>query len=212
MNYDFTTRWLHLFVALFVVAQLVTGQLMDDEDEHDTAAAGIVSVTVAHEAHEGEAGEEEESAIMELHEAIGLAALAALAARLLWGFVGPAEASARRWFPWASRAGRAELIGDIRREVPMWLKGRLPEPSESDAIAKSVHGVMVLAALAAALAGFGMWLIGDHEHGLGHELAELHEVFANGVLLLVIGHVAMVIWHRLLGHRIAERIVPWARD
>ncbi|MDX8402054.1 MAG: cytochrome b/b6 domain-containing protein [Mariprofundaceae bacterium] len=205
-----------MFVALFVTLQLVSGQFLEEEDEHDEAMRpAIVATAFAHGAgHEAgaPAGGKEDSLVMELHEAVGLAALAALVARLLWGlFGGAAEGSARRWFPWTGREGRQALIGDIRREVPMWFRGRLPEPSESDAIAKTVHGVMMLAALVAAAAGFGMWLLGDHEHGLGHDLAEAHEVFANGVLILVLGHVAMVIWHKLLGHRIAERILPWGR-
>lgn len=207
MHYDRITRWLHLLLAILIVAQLATGQFMDD-GEHESEHVSLVATALAHGTADP-AAQDEEGLVAELHEAGGLAALVVLLLRLIWAFAGPAEAGWRRWFPWMTSEGRAELLADARRELPMWLTGRLPEPSESDTIAKSVHGIMILAALAAALAGFGLWLLGSHEHGLGHDVAELHEGFANAVLVLVLGHVAMTLWHRLLGHDMAARILPW---
>jgi cytochrome b len=114
------------------------------------------------------------------HEILGYAIVALLAARIGWGFIGSEHA---RFSDFVRGPGtvlayaRDTIAGKARRYI-----GHNP-----------LGGVMVLLLIAGLLAtaGTGWLLTGGGEH---EWLEEVHEVVANGMLLLIALHVAGVLF------------------
>ncbi len=213
MTYARITRLIHLFLAIFVTLQLAGGELMDVPgagEEHE--AASIVAKAVAHEAEERvEAGE---SLLFEVHEYVGLFLVLLVLARWIWGFTWQGNANWRTLFPWLTTEGRRELVDDLRREPADWLRGRLPEPSGHDAIAKTVHGLMILTVTGMAATGLALYF-GWNEHGkqtgLIEAIGEVHETLSIMMWVLLGGHVFMALWHQALGHDVLGKMFSLKR-
>jgi cytochrome b len=118
------------------------------------------------------------------HELLGYAIIALLVARIAWGFVGSEHARFQDFVfsPATVLAyARDTLAGKARRSL-----GHNP-----------LGGVMVLLLIVGLLvtAGTGWLLTGPAE---SHWLEEVHEVAANGMLLLIALHVAGVLFSSLV--------------
>jgi cytochrome b len=114
------------------------------------------------------------------HELLGYAIIALLVARIVWGFVGSEHARFRDFVFAPSTAlayARDTLAGKARRYL-----GHNP-----------LGGMMVLLLITGLLvtAWTGWWMT---VAGESHLLEEVHEVAANGMLLLIALHVAGVLF------------------
>ncbi len=190
MRYDLLTKLLHWGIAVSVTLQLLTSLLME-EPEH------------------GEVRSAFEAGLFEVHENVGLIAFGLLLLRWLWALSGHAMAGWQRLFPWLSTEGRRELIGDIRQGLPHWLKGKLPEPGERDAIAKTFHGFGLVIASMMAITGLIIFFTMDSDGGLrgfAHAMGEVHEAFSVLMWIFLVGHLAMAGWHQLLGHDVLGKM------
>jgi len=190
MRYDLLTKLLHWGIALVVVMQMLTSLVME-EPEHGEVRSAV------------------ESGAFEIHEYIGLVAFALLLARWLWGFSGHAIGGWQHLFPWLFADGRKELIDDIKREVPGWLKGEIPEPGERDAIAKTVHGAGLMIASLMAATGLVLFFAmdeGGEITGLAHGIKEVHEFFSTLMWIFLVGHAAAAIAHQWVGHDVLGKM------
>lgn len=115
------------------------------------------------------------------HELAGWAVLAIVALRAVWGFVGPRHA---RFAEFVRPPG----------EVVAYARGLLDGTAPRHLGHNPLAGWMILALLAALVltAGSG-WLAQEAGGRLGHDLEELHEAAANGLLLLIGLHVLGVL-------------------
>ena len=212
MEYAVSIRWIHLILALFMTLQLAVGELMDvPGGEHSEPAAQLVTQAYAHEGHVSAAQAADEG-LFEVHEILGLALVAVLLLRWLLAASSAAGANWRILFPWLNKEGREELLNDVKTEPAMWIKGDLPEPSDHDAIAKTVHGLMLLTATGMVLTGVALYF-GWNEHGSQTELidmvGEVHESLAGLMWALIGGHVFMALLHQKMGHRILQKMRPF---
>ena len=148
-----------------------------------------------------------------LHVWIGWAALAVLALRLLWGFVGPAEARFSAFLP-DPRAAVSHLLGLFRREAPaahrshnpagaimvyaLWLC--LAAVTATGLVMTDMKSPLRIAADKAAVAA-GDWSVlvnpaavaeKDGEEGSGDLVKAVHETAANLMLILALVHVGGV--------------------
>ncbi len=215
MEYAVSIRWMHLILALFLTLQLAVGELMDvPGGEHPEAqvTASLVTPAFAHEGHAAAAQAEEDEGLFEIHEILGLTLAVVLLLRWLMAASSAQGANWRILFPWLYREGREELVKDVRTEPKMWLKGELPEPSDHDAIAKTMHGAMILTATGLALTGLALYF-GWNEHGAQTELIEMvgevHESLVGLMWALIGGHVFMALMHQKMGHRILQKMRPF---
>ncbi len=214
MEYSVSIRWVHLLLALFMTMQLAVGELMDvpgGDHPAPQAEASLITPAFAHEGHVS-AIQAEEEGLFEVHEWLGLSIVGLLLLRWMLAATATAGGNWRILFPWLSREGQAELVNDVRTEPKMWLKGELPAPSEHDAIAKTVHGGMILTATGLALTGLALYF-GWNEHGKQTELidmvGEVHESLTGLMWTLLGGHVLMALLHQQMGHRILQKMRPF---
>lgn len=122
--------------------------------------------------------------ILDLHEVAGYGVIAIIGIRALWGLIGPPYARFDHFVP-----GPAKLIGYLRDLLaghPRRYLGHNP-----------AGGAMIVALLTAVLttSATGVLTLSG-----GEVFEELHEVAANGTLVLVLLHVAGVILSSLLHH------------
>ncbi|MDQ7010839.1 MAG: cytochrome b/b6 domain-containing protein [Mariprofundaceae bacterium] len=190
MRYDLFTKLLHWGIALVIVMQMLTSLVME-EPEHGEIRSAL------------------ESGSFEIHEYIGLIAFALLLTRWLWGLSGHATGGWQHLFPWLFRDGRRELLEDIRREVPAWFRGNIPEPGEHDAIAKTVHGAGLIIASIMAATGLVLFFTiddGGELTGLAHDIGEVHEFFSTLMWIFLGGHFLMALFHQLRGHDVLGKM------
>ncbi|MDQ6959542.1 MAG: cytochrome b/b6 domain-containing protein [Mariprofundaceae bacterium] len=208
MKYARITRLIHLFLAIFITLQLAGGELMDVPgagEEHQ--ATNIITQAMANEGISQTAVED--SLLFEIHEYIGLFLVLIVLARWLWGFMWRGNANWHTMFLWLTADGRKELADDLRREPMGWLKGKLPEPTERDAIAKTVHGFMILTATGMALTGLTLyfgWNEQGHQAALIDDIGEIHETLSGILWTLLGGHVFMALWHQVSGHHVLGKM------
>jgi cytochrome b len=116
------------------------------------------------------------------HEAAGYIALGLVAARIVWGFTGPRFA---RFSDFVCRPSAA--FGYLRDVVAGNAKAYLGH--------NPAGGLMILALLATIVAlGLTGWLATTAAFRGAEWLEEAHEVLANGLLALIVLHVAGVIF------------------
>jgi len=208
MKYAPITRLIHVFLAIFITLQLAGDELMEapGAGEGHKAANTITSAVVQ---ETGAPAGEEESLLFEMHEYIGLFLVLLVLARWGWGVSWRGNANWHTLFLWLTVEGRKELADDLRREPLSWLKGKLPEPTERDAIAKTVHGLMLLTATGMALTGlilyFG-WNEQGHQTALVDGIGEIHETLSGILWTLLGGHVFMALWHQISGHNVIGKM------
>jgi len=207
-------RMLHSLLASCVIAQLAIGELMDVPGQHDSpiAATGLVTPAYAHAGHHaGSMPAIGETPGFIVHGWLGMFIAGLLLMRLFLSFSAIPGANWRDLLPWLSGAGRKMLLDDAKSQAGDWMRGRLPPLDEGKTVARAVHGLMLLTALAIATAGvllFFAW----NAHGRQSEIilfvGETHETLV-GLLEGLVGlHVLAVIIHQRMGHDCLSRIKP----
>jgi len=213
MSYAQPIRILHALLALTILIQLAVGELMDvpgasEEGEHE-ALLGLVPNAYAHAGHAGVIVPV--TAGYEVHEFLGLTVAGLLLIRLLLAFSSLPGAGWKSLFPWWSSDGRKTLLSEVAAQAGGWMKGRLTPPEEGEAVARSVHGLMLLTAIGIAAAGvvlFFGWNEHGHQSALIKLVGEIHETLVGLLEALLAMHVLAVILHQVQGHNILARIRP----
>jgi cytochrome b len=179
--YDATTRLIHLLLALFGVAALVSGQFAGD---------------YRRAVHTG----------FDIHRWIGLGMALALAARLLWGFVGPKEVRFAAWLPVTRR--RLALVGE---DLAALARLRLPERAGHEGLAGLVQAVGLAAFAWMAVSGAILfaWLEpGARVTGWLSAVKELHEGGQVVAIAYVAVHAGAVLVHAMAGDPVWRRMLP----
>jgi cytochrome b561 len=101
------------------------------------------------------------------------------------------------------------------KQIPGWFSGKLHENAEDSVLAGAIHGLGLLLILGMGLTGatmfFGMDEVTGEMNDFVHAMKELHEGLGSLVWVYLIGHVGMVVLHRLKGHDLLSRISPLAK-
>jgi cytochrome b len=120
-----------------------------------------------------------------VHYWSGLAALGIVATRVAWGLLGPRHARFVNFLPTP-----AEVAGYLRD----LLRGKARRYEGHNPLGSAMIVALLLTVLATVASGLASW-----SGLLGHELGEeLHEVLANGILVLVALHLGGVILSSVL--------------
>jgi len=187
MRYDRFSRILHWGLAISIIIQLVSEQLMVRRLENKNP--DIL-----------------QSATLIAHEYIGFVVLIIVGIRFTLMLDNP-DKGMHHMFPWLTGRGRKALIAEIRIEFPAWLRGQLKRPEEANCLARSVHGLGLVLALGLGLTGM-LLFVGTQADGSTHGPIEagrqLHDVLGYIMWLYIIGHVCMALLHQHLGHRVMQ--------
>ncbi len=194
MKHERTTRILHFGIAASVLFQMFGEKLIGlpapGQPRHaiDTLFIGI-------------------------HEGIGSIALILTCVYLI---VVLDEAIGReRLFPWLNATGRNGLWLEMCRDIPGWLRGKLPHPDESHTIAGTFHGLGISLALLLGLTG-SMLFIGIGPRGnMTPDIKvvwKIHRTLDTIMWVFVVGHIAMVLAHEIKGHKILREMFKLAKD
>ena len=183
MTYDRITRWLHAGIALAVVAQLASSQVMAVPQP-------------------GQLVNQAESTLFSVHRWSGICVLGLLALHWLWSLAGHVPYGWGHLFPWFSVTRLRKLLSALKA-MPAWLLGKLPaESDETIPLAGAVHGLGLVVATAMALTGslifFGMPSQGSMSGYIG-VVREIHGFVANFIWAYFIGHVGMAVLHQWRG-------------
>ena len=208
-------RIFHSIFALCMIVQLAVGELMDVpevEDHHNTASISWVMPAFAHEGHHhAAAGPVEESLGFQVHEYLGLLIAALVVIRILLAMTNLPGANWRHLFPWFFAAGRKQLGDEIKLQMAGWKSLKLAAPEDGEAVARSVHGLMILSAIIMGVTGtflyFG-WSITAPQTATVELIASVHETVVGGLEALLGAHILAVILHQRQGHNILTRIKP----
>ena len=182
-RYDAPTRLLHLLLAVFGIAALISGQFADDYRR-------VV--------HTG----------FDVHRWIGLAMALALALRVLWGFAGPRIVRFAHWLP-LTRA-RLALVWD---DLTALARLRLPLREEHQGLAALLQAIGLLAFLWMAASGallFFFLVPGARATGWLGVVKELHEGGEPVVIAYVALHVGAVVVHSIAGQPVWRRMFAWS--
>ena len=183
MTYDRITRWLHAGIALAVVIQLVSSQVMAVPQPGRLLSGA-------------------ERSFFAVHRWSGMCVLSLLVLHWLWGLAGHVPYGWEHLFPWFS-GPRLKKVLSALKAMPAWLRGRLPaESNETLPLAGAVHGLGLVVATAMALTGslifFGMPSQGSMSGYIG-VVREIHGFVANFIWAYFIGHVGMAVLHQWRG-------------
>lgn len=134
-----------------------------------------------------------------VHVTLGYTLAGLLAFRILWGLVGPKQArlglllrKLSGWKPWLANARNGQIHGRQAQNLAM-------------ALAVLALMVTVVPLTLSGYATYNDW--GDLLGGewAGELLEETHELFANGMLALVLGHIGLIVLLSLLRRTHAAR-------
>ena len=188
MRYEKVSRVFHIALLLTVLAQLLTEQFMQvpkPGEPIDLVAGFIFSV----------------------HQMIGFIVLI-IAITYLLVIMDKLE-HRTRLFPWLDRDLRAALLIEIKRDLPGWFTGKLPNPEQAHLIAGTVHGLGLLLATGLGMTGSIIFLGIKHDGSMPpaiHTLREIHELLGTMLWIFIIGHVSMAVIHQIKGHRVLQAI------
>ncbi len=209
-------RIFHSIFALCMITQLAIGELMDvpEVEEGHKASISWITPAVAHESHGiKQMGPVEETLGFEVHEYLGLTIAALLVIRIILAMTSLPGANWRQLFPWLFAAGRKQLGDEIKLQMAGWKSMKLAPPEDGEAVARSVHGFIMLASVIMAITGtllyFG-WSITAPQTMLVELIAEVHELTVGMLEALLGAHILAVILHQYQGHHIIDRIKPSA--
>ncbi|MBF0281609.1 MAG: cytochrome b/b6 domain-containing protein [Zetaproteobacteria bacterium] len=189
--YTRTSRILHWMFSYAIIFQLISESLMKRPKP-------------------GRVRDEQQIFFFEAHEYVGLLVLLLITLRLLYVM------KKNQWlelYPWISSAGVSAVLQEVK-QVPGWFAGKLAMNLDSP-LAKTVHGLGLLLALALGITGCTMYLGMDADgtmRGVVHSAKELHEGLGSLLWIYIIGHVGMVIFHQLKGHQVLQRIYSLRPD
>lgn len=210
-------RILHSLLALCMLTQIAIGELMDVPEVEDApATAGIhwIMPAYAYEGQQHPAGMPvEETLGFEVHEILGLTIAGLLLVRLMLAMTSLPGANWRDLAPWASAGGRKQLVRESKMQMAGWKQGKLAPPEDGEAVARSVHGFILLAGFGMGITGpilyFG-WSQTTPQTDLIELVAQTHELLIGGLEALLAAHILAVIMHQRQGHNIIDRIKPTA--
>jgi len=212
-------RIFHSIFALCMMTQLAIGELMDVPEVKHQHEASIHWVTpaVAHEdeqhAMPASGGAVEESLGFEVHELLGLTIAGLLVIRILLAMTSMPGANWRHLFPWLFCAGRQQLKQEVALQMSGWKSLKLAAPEDGEAVARSVHGLILLASVVMGITGtllFFGWSTTAPQLAWVEAVAEVHELMVGGLMALLAAHILAVILHQRQGHDIISRIKPTA--
>jgi len=197
-GYDHLTRWLHVGFVLGVPLQLLSEEFM----KHPKLVDRVPRVRTAAEAN-----------FFEMHEIVGMTLFTVVVLHILWSTT-KSGGGLGRLFPYFGAGGCGKLVNELK-QIPGWLGGKLHENAEDSVLAGAIHGLGMLLILAMGATGstifFGMDEVTGQVRGFVHDMKELHEGLGALVWIYLIGHVGMVVLHRLKGHDLLSRISPFAK-
>jgi len=176
------TRWLHAGIGLGVTVQLGLSLFMEAPDDKDDVLVTGLPLS-----------------LFEAHEKIGMALLALIIVHWLWSLSGHVQGGFGHLFPWLSK----ERMGKVMEEAKEALKLKVSDPEVSNALAGAVHGLGLLAATAMAATGAVIFFNlseSGHMTELGDTFHEIHETLAPLMWAYLIGHVAVAVIHKRMGH------------
>jgi len=215
-GYAKSIRIFHSVFALCVIVQLSVGELMDVPEVDDKAVASISLITpaLAHESHQNAAtGPVEASLGFEVHEYLGLFIGLLLLIRIALAMTSLPGANWKHLFPWLFTSGRKQLSDEIKLQMVGWKSMKLASPEDGEAVARSVHGLIILSSITMAVTGallyFG-WSTTAPQTGLVELVAEIHRFIVGMLEALLAAHILAVILHQRQGHNIISRIKPIA--
>jgi len=209
-------RIFHSIFALCMITQLAVGELMDVPEVEDTHQATSMWVTpaFAHEGHHAAStGPIEETLGFEVHEYLGLFIATLLVIRIILAMTSLPGANWRHLFPWVFASGRKQLGNEIKLQMAGWKSMKLAPPEDGEAVARSVHGLIVLSAIIMGITGaflYFNWSITAPQTDLVELIASTHELVVGGLEALLGAHIFAVILHQRQGHNIIDRIKPTA--
>jgi len=171
------TRFFHGFLALCIIVQLITSQIMQPP-EH------------------GHAGD----AVFSLHEYSGLAAFAL--AFLFWVniVVRRQGTPLAALVPWFSKKRRAELWQDTAKHLRSAVRFRLPEHVDAAPFPAAIHGLGLLLISLMAITGTSYFVLSQGarpDRSLIEGILTIHSAFANLVWAYIIGHALLGILHHV---------------
>jgi len=212
-------RILHSLFALAVIAQLSVGHLMTVPEVEDPAeqhtSMQLVTPVFAHESDEAlilnADGSVEESLGFEVHEFLGLFIAGLMVIRILLAMTSLPGANWRELFPWMSADGRKQLAHELSTQMSGWVKLKLAPPEGGEAVARSVHGFILIATAIMAISGtrlyFG-WSTSAPQTDAVEAIAEIHETVVVILQALLAMHIGAVVLHQMQGHNILAKIKP----
>ncbi|MFQ5346017.1 MAG: cytochrome b/b6 domain-containing protein, partial [Mariprofundus sp.] len=155
----------------------------------------------------------EETLGFEVHEILGLTIAALILIRIMLAMTSIPGAGWRELMPWASAEGRKQLGTEIQAQMAGWKQGRLAPPEDGEAVARCVHGLILLAGTIMGITGtilFFGWSTTAPQTELIELVASTHELVVGGLEALLAIHILAVIMHQRQGHNIIARIKPSA--
>lgn len=211
-------RILHSLLALCMLTQIAIGELMDvpEVEEPMVSESGWISPAYAHgtgESHSLPGVPVEETLGFEVHELLGLFIGGLLLIRIILAMTSLPGANWRHLVPWLFADGRRQLFDEIKLQMAGWKQGKLAAPEDGEAVARSVHGLILLAGIGIASTGsilFFGWSQTAPQTDLIEFVAETHELLVACLETLLVAHILAVIMHQRQGHHIIDRIKPTA--
>lgn len=210
-------RILHSLLALCMLTQIAIGELMDVPEvaQPMVSETGWITQAYAHGAsHQGIPGMPvEETLGFEVHELLGLFIGGLLLIRFVLAMTSLPGANWRNLVPWLFADGRRQLSDEIKMQMAGWKQGKLAAPEDGEAVARSVHGLILLAGIGMATTGTALyfgWSQTAAQTDLIEFIAETHELLVVGLEALLVAHVLAVVLHQWQGHHIIDRIKPTA--
>jgi len=146
------------------------------------------------------------------HEFIGVGLLVIVMTRFM--LMAGSRKDFLRLFPWLEEGGRQSLASELKGALPGWFSGKLKDTGEQDSLAKTVHGLGLLLALGLGLTGLILFIEISPEGATGtleHAAMEVHALMGTLLWIFIIAHIAMTIYHQLLGHRVLQYIF-WTEE
>jgi len=190
LKYHRVTRWLHAGIALAVVIQLGSSQLMEVPQP-------------------GRLLKGAECTFFALHRWSGMCVLTLLFLHWLWGLAGHVPYGWGHLYPWFSGPRLRKVLSAIKA-LPQWIRGQIPAGGEETVpLAGAVHGLGLLVATAMALTGstifFGMAADGSMS-GFLEVVKGIHGFIANFIWAYFVGHVGMAMLHQWRGEPLIVRM------
>ncbi|MBF0448312.1 MAG: cytochrome b/b6 domain-containing protein [Magnetococcales bacterium] len=182
MHYDRFTRFIHIFLAIGISAQLA------------------ISLVMIHP-KPGRLGD----LFYEIHEYLGLALLGFVILHWAWAGIRRGKIPFTQLFPWLTPSRYRPLMEDAQRYAGHMTQLRLPPESGSPSpLANAIQGLGLATALLLGASGLLLFLNAPAEGarmtGWLHDVKEVHEVFGSVLWVYLCAHAGMGVLHQLSGH------------
>lgn len=175
-----TTRWLHGFIAIGIIGQLLLSLVMANPHRLQQASEfGRVA--------------------LDAHEMLGLTTLLFMFIHWIWIMLPRSDINLTHLFPYTPEHWRY-VMADIRH---LWQQHELPEVRERGGLSGFIHGLGFLTASVMVLTGLGLYLVLELGGGVKspafHTIGNIHGLFGNLMWVYLAGHVLAAAWHQYRG-------------